>query len=158
MLALRADRSAYGDLWMYDAGLDRAVRGLEDAGMSPPRDDLQDYFSVLLNRCRGEVVGLRVVMEQGEGKRMCLGFDFADQLHPEAGGTNLEVRGGRLHCRMQGEGRLEILEVAEMSFTAVTFEKFLRDPGGIFRTTMLWQWARSFGVLVPPPREALAER
>lgn len=102
MLALRADRSAYGDLWMYDAGLDRAVRGLEDAGMSPPRDDLQDYFSVLLNRCRGEVVDLRVVMEQGEGKRMCFGFDFADQLHPEAGGD--EPGGARWPAALQNAG------------------------------------------------------
>lgn len=146
-VAIRRGYSVYGDLWMVDMQLAQHIWWLEKSGMPPPKYDLQDYLSYLLNRCNGTVTDLRgFLRDERDGGGLCLGFDFSGGSHPSSTTVfPMRVRNGVLLCSVPQNGTLVYRPLATMSFTFITLQQHLRNPRGIFKTNELAEWARRRG-------------
>ena len=145
---LHPKRSVYGDLWMMDSTLRNAVRALENSGMPPPSYDIQDYLSLLMNRCDGTVLDLRSLVRANESQKaseMCFGFDAAHGHHPKSNNLHLMVRDGQLRCMKKEEDDVKLRPVATLSFVAHHYWGLLRNPNGIFNTPELRKWAERRG-------------
>ncbi len=133
---------------MMNSTLRSAVRELENSGMPPPPFDIQDYMSLLMNRCDCTVLDLRSLARANEfpiASAMCFEFDAAYGQHPRWNNLHLTVRDGQLHCIKKEKDGVKFRAVATLPFVANHYWSVLNKPKIVFHSPELRKWAERRG-------------